>query len=410
MTGQEVFRSRTETISSAIHIPSAIRPSMIWTREGFGTAAWGEAATFDPGVGPDRFERAWEWFSTIVAGADIEDAADVPGSGPIAFASFTFDPMSPGSKIVVPEVIVGWTDSGGWKTSNGYGEHRAIVLEDLFGIDDPAGAGDVKTSYDQPTEMFLGSVSSAREAISQEGLEKVVLARTISMRSDNPFNLTRIVAHLADRYPGCFTFLNGGFIGATPELLVRKLGDWIDSIPLAGSSRRGANAAEDDALGAALMASTKDRWEHQLAVSSVVEKLVPLCEELAVEDQPFLYLLPNVQHLGTKIQGRLTRPLSAIQAAGALHPTAAVCGVPQEEALEMIRRLEPQDREIYCGPVGWVDRHGDGEMAIALRCAKVVGDSATIYAGAGIVADSDPYAELAETELKARAMLEALTS
>lgn len=398
--------SITTRLSEVPSLTDAVGAELMWLREGYGMAAWGVASEMDPGTGQERFARASDWFTSLCAGAEVEDPVDAPGSGPAAFCSFTFDPEQSGSRVVVPRVIVGTSEAGAWVTVNGGGD---IDLENMFRPRPQRTISEVEKHYDQPGESFITSVQTVKDRIGSGDLSKVVLARTITVTSEDDFDLPAVIAALASGYPGCFTFRAGNLVGASPELLVRRLGGWIDSIPLAGSSRRGSTPDEDAALGAALLASTKDRWEHSLTVDSVSEKLAPVCDKLDVEAEPFLFLLPNVQHLGTKIQGHLAEPLSVLEAAGLLHPTAAVCGVPQDGALEMIRICEPEGRGPYGGPVGWMDRHGDGEVAIALRCAWVHGATATVWAGAGIVADSDPYAELAETELKARAMLSALS-
>lgn len=398
--------SVTTRLSDIPPLTDAVGADVMWLREGYGMAAWGIAAEMDPGTGDARFARTSRWFDQTIAEAEIDDPCDLPGSGPVAFCSFTFDQDAPGSRVLIPRVVVGTSESGAWVTVNG-GEDAD--LNALFSPHEALSAGEVEQHYDQPGEAFIASVRSVKERIVAAELSKVVLARTISVTAEHDFDIRAVISSLAATYPGCFTFRMGNLVGASPELLARRLGEWIDSIPLAGSERRGSTSDEDAALGAALLASTKDRWEHSLTVSSVSEKLAPVCDKLDVEQEPFLFLLPNVQHLGTKIQGHLAEPLSVLEAAGILHPTAAVCGVPQEDALKMIRICEPAGRGPYGGPVGWMDRHGDGEMAIALRCAWVDGSRATVWAGAGIVADSDPYAELAETELKARAMLSALS-
>jgi menaquinone-specific isochorismate synthase len=204
-------------------------------------------------------------------------------------------------------------------------------------------------------------------------------------------------------------------VGATPELLIRREDTEISALVLAGTNPRGSDAAEDEALGAALLASAKNTEEHAYAATGVRETLAPLCDQLAADPSPFLLRLANVQHLATAVTGRLAaagnghpaRP-SALALAAALHPTAAVCGTPTEVAMELIRELEGMDRARYAGPVGWVDARGNGEWGIALRCAEIDGRRARLFAGGGIVAGSDPAAELAEAQAKFRPMQDAL--
>jgi len=226
--------------------------------------------------------------------------------------------------------------------------------------------------------------------------------------AEQPLDPRALVHRLAERFPDCFAFACRGLVGATPELLIRRTGQVVQSVPLAGSARRGRGPGEDARLGQALLDSEKDRAEHQLAVDSVWEALQPLCARLEADAEPWVLRLDNVQHLATRFDGVLARPMASLDLAGALHPTAAVCGTPTAAALDRIRALERMDRGRYAGPVGWTDAHGDGEWGIALRCAEVNGPRARLFAGAGIVTGSLPEGELEETRLKLRAMQSAL--
>ena len=245
-------------------------------------------------------------------------------------------------------------------------------------------------------------------AIRSGRAEKAVLARDVQLWSRAPFPTDEVLAGLAQRFPSCFTFLVDGLVGASPELLLRRERDRIASRVLAGTAPRGADAAQDAQLGAELMASRKDRWEHDLAARSVTEVLGPVCTQLDAPDEPSLVRLDNVQHLGSDVTGTLTAPVHILDLLDALHPTAAVAGTPREAALELIREAEGMDRGRYAGPVGWCDADGDGEFAIALRCAEIDGTRARLFAGAGIVDGSLPEAELMETWLKLRAMTDVL--
>jgi menaquinone-specific isochorismate synthase len=260
-----------------------------------------------------------------------------------------------------------------------------------------------------PELRWLEAVAAATRAIDAGRLDKVVLARDLAVWSDEPLDARTLTRRLAERFPDCFTFSVDGLVGATPELLVRRIGGRVDSLVLAGTAGRGASAAEDAALGAALLGSDKDRDEHDHAVASVRAALADLVPDLATEG-PWLLRLANVQHLATSVTGTLPGGESVLDLAGALHPTAAVCGTPTAEAFAVIRELEGLDRGRYTGPVGWVDAAGDGELGIALRCAQVEGDRARLYAGAGIVGASLPEAELEETRIKFRAFQAALGS
>jgi menaquinone-specific isochorismate synthase len=231
-----------------------------------------------------------------------------------------------------------------------------------------------------------------------------VLARDRLVYGDAAFDPPALVRRLRSRFPTCHTFHVDGLVGASPEMLIRRRGDHIDSVVLAGTAPRGDDPRTDARLGDELLASTKDLREHRPAVASVREALTPVTASLTVEPTPSLLRLANVQHLATRVDGTLAAPVSVLSLAGRLHPTAAVGGTPRAAALRLIAELETIDRQRYAGPVGWVDAAGDGEFAIALRCAQLDGARARLFAGAGIVAGSLPEAELEETRLKLRAM------
>jgi menaquinone-specific isochorismate synthase len=214
---------------------------------------------------------------------------------------------------------------------------------------------------------------------------------------------------LRSLYPSCLVFSIDGFLGASPELLLRRRGDFVESHPLAGTIPRSGDPTVDEQLAAALLGSDKDRAEHRFVVDDVARVLAPWCTDLDVPDEPSIVPLRNVSHLGTRITGHL-RPEapSALELASLLHPTPAVGGTPRKEALAWLARNEQLDRGPFAGPVGWVDRHGDGDWMVGIRSARVHGATAHLYAGVGVVADSEPAAELAETQLKLQALLAAL--
>jgi isochorismate synthase len=244
-------------------------------------------------------------------------------------------------------------------------------------------------------------------------LRKVVLARTIEVTAERELD-ARLLAHrLRAVDPDAFTFAvptdDGVLVGASPELLVSRRGLEVRSNPLAGSAPRSGDPEEDRANADALVASAKDREEHAIVVDAVAETLGPFCSELAWDPEPILRETPNVWHLSTRFRGSLAEPVHTVMdLVEALHPTPAVAGDPREAALETIAELEPFNRGRYAGAVGWVDADGDGEWAIALRCAELRGDRAILFAGAGIVAGSDSASERDETERKFRAFLDAL--
>jgi isochorismate synthase len=260
---------------------------------------------------------------------------------------------------------------------------------------------------------YVEAVDAAVRRIRSGRMRKVVLARTIQVESARELDPTLLAHRLRAVDPDAYTFAaptdEGVLVGASPELLVSRRGLEVRSNPLAGSAPRSGDKDEDRANAEALAGSAKDREEHAIVVDAVVETLSPLCADLTWDPEPVLHETPNVWHLSTRFRGVLRDPApTALDLVAALHPTPAVGGEPREAALESIAELEPFDRGRYAGAVGWVDADGDGEWAIALRCAELRGEQAVLYAGAGIVADSDPARELDETERKFRAFLDSL--
>lgn len=254
-------------------------------------------------------------------------------------------------------------------------------------------------------------VGEAVGAIGAGAFDKVVLARTVLVHTPRPLGAFDLVAQLRDGYRDCrvFGWQEGDaiFLGATPELLVTRQGERFQLNPLAGSAPRGGDADEDRRFGDALLASDKDRLEHSIVVDDALERLGPITSSATSPSEPVLQRFATVQHLATPVTGSTDRRV--LELAEALHPTAAVGGSPRSEALAFIAKQEGIDRGWYSGGIGWIDPGGDGELAVALRCALVRGDHATIYAGNGIVEGSDPDDELAETRLKLRPMLDLLT-
>ena len=264
-----------------------------------------------------------------------------------------------------------------------------------------------------PAERYEEIVGDAVARIGRGALRKVVLARTIEVMADRALDPRLLAQRLRSVDPDAYTFAvptrDGALVGASPELLVSRRGPAVRSNPLAGSAARSGDPDEDRANAEALVGSAKDREEHAIVVEAVAETLGGFCAELRWDPEPVLHETPNVWHLSTRFRGVLHEPApSALELVAELHPTPAVAGTPRDAALATIAELEPFERGRYAGAVGWVDAEGDGEWAIALRCAELCGDRATLYAGAGIVAGSDPARELDETERKFRAFLDPL--
>jgi menaquinone-specific isochorismate synthase len=386
--------------------------ALSWVRRGEGLVGRGEAARLEV-TGPHALTEAADWWASFTDDLDVDDDLGIAGSGPVLFASIAFDPVAGTSVFVVPEVTVGRRDGVGWITTIGDVDPRDVPASfPPEADDDPAprlryadGALDPAT--------WCAAVATAVERIGAGELAKVVLARDLLVSADVPLDPRRLLRRLADRFPDCWTFAVDGLLGATPELLLRRSGRQLSARVLAGTAPRGAGA-DDQRLADALIGSAKDRAEHALAVDSLVRALEPYCTTLDAPAEPHLLTLANVRHLASDVTGTQRRrgPRGAaglLELIGAVHPTAAVCGTPTRDAAAVIAELEGMDRGRYAGPVGWLDARGDGEFGLALRCAELVGDdSARLFAGCGIVAGSDPAAELAETQSKFAAFQAAL--
>jgi len=278
---------------------------------------------------------------------------------------------------------------------------------------------DARAIVEEPSaEHYMHAVERAVSRIQAGDLQKVVLSRSLLISLARPIDLEALLTRIAEQNPGKYIFrcdVAGleqparTLIGASPELLVSKQGSNVVSHPLAGSSPRYADAAEDRASAARLLQSEKNLREHALVVEAVADALTPHCRELHVPSAPALVSTKTMWHLGTRVTGELCDPeMSSLLLALALHPTPAVCGVPAHKAHEYIRTLEGFDRDYFAGCVGYCDAHGNGEWAVTIRCAEITEHSARVYAGAGIVADSKSHDELAETSAKLRTMLQAL--
>jgi menaquinone-specific isochorismate synthase len=335
----------------------------------------------------------------------------VPGSGAVVFASIAFDPGTGTSVFVVPEVVVGRRAGQTWLTTTA-GTDPADVVRPSAPDDGPVGQLRYADGALDPA-TWCAAVEGALARIDDGELDKVVLARDLLVTADAPIEPRRLLRRLADRFPDCWTFAVDGLLGATPELLLRRTGRELSARVLAGTAPRGAGSA-DARLARELRSSPKDRAEHAYAVGSLVDTLRPFCSTLEVPPEPELLTLPNVRHLATDLRGRQRAGDTAglLDLVGAVHPTAAVCGTPTDRATALIAELEGMDRGRYAGPVGWLDGRGDGEFGLALRCAELTGADggrqARLFAGCGIVAGSDPAAELAETQSKFAAVQAAL--
>jgi menaquinone-specific isochorismate synthase len=328
---------------------------------------------------------------------DVDDAIGDVGSGPIAVGGLPFDVRDGAGALVIPARVTVDIGERAWVT-----DIEAVPVAAVAGPEPPSRFSVVST---QSRDEWRGMVSRALACISDGPLEKVVLAREVVVEADSPFSPREVVTRLISQQPGCFVYATQGFVGASPELLVRRCGHDVESRPVAGT----AIADGDDASLRALASSVKDRREHRFVVDAIVDALHGECEELNVGSEPDVAVFGHVAHLATRVWGRLRNPPpTALDLALLLSPTPAVGGTPRDAALDTIRALEGFDRGRYAGPVGWVDAHGNGEWAIALRGAELDGRRARLVAGAGIVEGSDPDAEWAETQAKFEPMLRAL--
>ena len=378
-------------------------------RRGDGIIGIGETLRLTFG-GIDRLKDAAAAWRATAAAAEVVDPVRRRGTGLIAVGSFAFaDRSSAPSVLIVPELIVGRHDGVSWVTRVTMvgAEPAAARVPSAVPIGERPRATLAAASLSR--EQFTAVVGRAVEAIRTGRVEKVVIARDATASIPPDADRRALLHELADRYPDCVTFAVDGLIGASPETLVSVHAGEASARVLAGSTARGASSAEDAAAAAQLATSPKDLDEHAFAVHSVLDALRPHVRAVTASELPFTLKLPNLWHLATDVEMQLAASSSALDIVAALHPTAAVAGAPTDAALALIAELEPFDRGRYAGPVGWIDHDGDGEWVIALRCARIDDNGLlTAYAGAGIVADSDPDSELAETRMKFRPIADSL--
>ncbi|MDR1431339.1 MAG: isochorismate synthase [Propionibacteriaceae bacterium] len=380
---------------------------LAWLRNGDGLVGIGIAARYRPLDAADA-ERWWNGFTQ-----DLRCRNELPevfGTGPLAFASLVFDPdnTASASVLTVPELIIGRRHGNCWLTSVGDRGNRPALPAVGPAPTPPA------TAAVSPVGLDAGQWRRAvAETVSRlnDPLTKVVLARALRIQTSAPIDPRWLVRKLAENYPTCWTYCHDGLVGATPELLVRRERGLVTSRVLAGTIRRNGGEELDLKLAHSLARSSKNLVEHELAVESVADALAKHSWSMNVPERPFVLELPNVLHLASDVTASVHDDASALRVAGALHPSAAVCGTPTGLARATIAELEHLDRGRYSGPVGWIDSAGDGEFGIGLRCGQIDAadpSSIRIYAGCGIVAESDPAEEYAETEAKLIPMLQTL--
>ena len=378
-------------------------------REGIGVSASGVAASVD-GLLPYLAEATADALGAIHAGT--------AGPAPLAVGALPFDPLAAGS-LVIPARATVRSTAGAWELDvalrrEAAGASRPPVPARWAGRASPrAPFGELQMAERPTASEYAGLVEAARTRIRAGALDKVVLARTLEVDAGRILDPEQLLRRLRAAEPTGYAFAaptaTGTLVGASPELLAQVSGRTLTVQPLAGSAPRHGDPAADRAAAEQLLRSDKDRHEHEVVVRTVAAALAPLCDELDHPDEPMLHATANVWHLATPFNGTLRADVrSVLTVVAALHPTPAVGGFPAAVALETLRELEPFERGSYAGPVGWVDADGDGVWALALRCAELSGEHARLFAGAGIVGESDPASEVEETARKFRAFLDSL--
>ena len=441
-----VLAAATQALDPALDISAAVararRPDDRWfcleqpDRGRFALATLGTAALVES-RGAARFKQTAAGCGGVARDAQCDDPADDPGSppasGPVWVGGFAFaagggnGPEWSGyapAQLVMPEVsLARMGDQArltvvarlhGDEDPGSVLERLEARLEELdpaasMPLLDPHPVDAPRVASAAPPEHYEEAVARAVERIRAGDLEKIVLAREVRVHSAQPADPAAVLGALREVFPACYCYLVGSpeaaFVGASPELLVRRDGSRAQTVALAGTTRRSADPAVDSYLGEQLLHSPKNREEQAIVERRIRRALEPVSLWVAAADEPVLVRVHNVQHLGTPIRAQLAEPVSVVQLAGLLHPTPAVGGEPWERAERLIPALEGLDRGWYSGPVGWCDLAEDGEFCVALRCALVRGNVAHLYAGDGIVRDSVPADELAETEVKLEALL-----
>lgn len=394
-------------------------------------AALGAVVTLED-RGHLRFERTAARWRELVERACLEPSEGPIGGGLIACGGFAFAPDGGGSphwsafapaSLVVPEVAIVRRGDEVWCTVAArvgaddppdrcltrVQERMAGLRDRALPLLDPHPTERHTVAGAMAPEHYEAAVARAVELIAAGRLEKIVLAREVDVHGPADHDGAAVFGVLREAFAGCFVYAVGRgeatFIGATPELLLRREGLRLSTVALAGSIGRSADPAVDDHLGERLLRSDKEREEHAVVARRIERALRPHAVWVTMPEEPEVVRIANIQHLATAIRAQLAAPVAAVELAGLLHPTPAVGGEPAGVALPLIRALEGIDRGWYAGPLGWTDANEDGEFCVALRCALLQGRLARCFAGGGVVADSDPAAELAETEVKLGALL-----
>ena len=406
-------------------------------RDGFALAGVGSVAEV-VSRGPSRFGDAVADCAELIQDRIADEPADLPAAaGPVWLGGFAFDEGGgcesqwsslPPALLFMPRTSIARVDGRCHLTlcsvvepgADPAKEHAALeaaiagLREAPLPMIDPGPGAGARVRSVLPPSHFEEAVAGAVDRIRATEFEKVVLAREVEVERDSAHDTPALYGALRDLFPACFCFCVGtpeaAFVGASPELLVRRSGAVAATVALAGSTRRSADPAVDDHLGEQLLRSDKDRHEHEIVARRIERSLRPHAVWVQPADSPGLVTVANIQHLATPIHAQLADPRSAVELAALLHPTPAVGGEPRDAAVPAIAGLEGMDRGWYAGPVGWMDAAEDGEFCVAIRSALIRDRTARLFAGCGIVADSDPAAELAESEVKLEALLPLLAA
>jgi isochorismate synthase len=373
--------------------------------ESKGLAGRGIAHRIRVGAGADAAAEVHAALGHI----EVDDKVGLPGCGPVAFGALPFAPDA-AKELVIPQVVVGRGEDGTrWLTTIGPADAPPELTITPLPPESVVDPGPMQINAARASADWCAALEAGRDRIRSGELSKFVLAREVHVSWERPIARQVVLARLRAAYPTCYITSIGPMIGASPELLLSRRGDIVRTRPLAGTAPRSPDPTADARLAASLLASSKDREEHRIVIDMLHDTLLPWCSYLDAEPEPSVVGMANVQHLATYLEGRLSSPAaSALELVQAVHPTPAVGGTPRDVALAVIAELEAADRGAYAGPVGWVDASGNGDWVVGIRSAELDDTSARVFAGVGVVADSDPVAELAETRAKFQAILSAL--
>jgi isochorismate synthase len=383
---------------------------LLFVRDGVGYAGRGVQASADDAATRSNLSQSIHSGHT--------SAADIPNIGPIAFGIIPFLPHEPSQFVIASATFAKRADGTQTLTlvGNTVDDVDDLAIDRILRVATEArpprpSSNSFRVGARTPVGRYLDAVTLARDAVRNGLIKKAVIARDIEVHADEPIDIHSVLLRLRASFGSSYRFCIGNMIGASPELLIEVTGREVRSRPLAGTTPRTGDPDTDKQLADELVSSTKNQVEHRVVVDMVHDTLLPFCSYLDWEAEPSIVTVANVQHLGTYIEGALTEPTAHVMTLlKALCPTPALGGFPSAAAIDFITENEPMERGNYGGAVGWMDAEGNGTFAVTIRCAELSEDrrTARLFAGGGIVAESNPYAELAETQAKFQAMLSAI--